>query len=60
MNANLYVKFDLTKEDINRINEAISVMNEIKDDIAKCYGHYYGYIDKAVDELKTILNGEVI
>lgn len=60
MNANLYVKFDLTKEDINRINEAISVMNEIVKDIEKCQGSYYGHMDDAANELTDILEGKVI
>ena len=60
MNANLYVKFDLTSADRERIDAAIKTMEEIVDDISKCYGRYDGYLNDAKDELQKILEGELI
>lgn len=60
MNANLYVKFDLTSADRERIGAAIKTMEEIVGDISKCYGTYFGSLENACEELQDILDGEVI
>ena len=60
MQANLWVKMDLTSDDREKIESAIDVMDSIVKEISKCYGRYDGVLNDAKDELQKILEGELI
>lgn len=62
INANMYCIVEPTEKDKERIYDAINVMQEIVDGVAKCYGHYdgYGVLDQAIDELKLIISGKMM
>lgn len=55
MVANLSVTFDLTDNDVNRINEAIKVMKEIEDELSKA-GFFVTSETEAMDDAITVLN----
>lgn len=54
MNANLYVRFDLTQEDDKRVCDAINLMDEIVDALHKC-GNITGFESEALITAMGIL-----
>ncbi len=60
MQANLWVKMDLTSNDREKVESAIDIIDLIVTEISKCYGRYDGALNDAKDELQKILEGELI
>lgn len=54
MNANLYVKLDLSQEDDKRVCDAINLMDEIVDILHKC-GNITGFESEALITAMGIL-----
>lgn len=59
MQAYVNVKFNLSEDDRQKIQNAIEVMREIVSCVSKCKGRYdgCGCLDDAIIELMNVLDG---